>query len=134
MPNSGLNCVLAILMDAAAVKPVITGNEMKSNRKPKCSKPSSAMMQPLKKVSSTTMSAPYLSTRGLTIVAMIAVGPIVILLQEPKIMYTNDAMNDAYNPYSGLNPATIPYAIPCGIAVSPTVKPANISWGSQVIL
>lgn len=35
MPNNGLICEAAILIDAAAVKPVITGNEMKSNRKPK---------------------------------------------------------------------------------------------------
>lgn len=57
------------------------------------------MMQPFKNVSKITMSAPYPSTKGRTIVAIIAVGPMVILLQEPKMIYTNEAMKDAYNPY-----------------------------------
>lgn len=34
IPNNGLNCEVAMLIDAAAVKPVITGKEMKSNKKP----------------------------------------------------------------------------------------------------
>lgn len=34
IPNNGLNCELAILIDAAAVKPVMTGKEIKSNKKP----------------------------------------------------------------------------------------------------
>lgn len=34
IPNNDLNCELAILMDAAAVKPVMMGKEIKSNKKP----------------------------------------------------------------------------------------------------
>lgn len=56
-------------------------------------------MQPFRNVSRTATSALYFVTKGCTIVAIIAVGPIVILVQEPKIMYRKDAMKDAYNPY-----------------------------------
>lgn len=34
IPTSGFNCEEAMLIAAAAVKPVITGNDMKSSKKP----------------------------------------------------------------------------------------------------
>lgn len=38
-------------------------------------------------------------TNGLTIVAIMAVGPIVMFSHEPKMIYINDAINAAYSPY-----------------------------------
>lgn len=54
--------------------------------------------------------------------------PMVISLQLPKKKYTKLPMKPEYRPYCGGRPATTAYAIPCGIAVKPTVKPATKSW------
>lgn len=50
--------------------------------------------------------------------------PIVTSLHDPNIIYINEPINAEYKPYCGSKPATTPYAIPWGIMVRPTVKPA----------
>lgn len=54
--------------------------------------------------------------------------PMVTSLQLPRRKYTKHPMKPEYRPYCGGKPATTAYAIPCGIAVRPTVKPATKSW------
>jgi putative component of membrane protein insertase Oxa1/YidC/SpoIIIJ protein YidD len=61
-------------------------------------------------------------------IAIMAVGPIVISLQLPRKIYTKQLINDVYRPYCGFRPAISAYAIDCGIKVNATVKPANVSW------
>lgn len=57
------------------------------------------MMHPFKKAISIAMSAPYVATNGWIMVAIMAVGPIVMFSHEPKMTYINDAINAAYSPY-----------------------------------
>lgn len=66
---------------------------------PKWKIPKTAMMHPFKKAISIAISAPYVTTNGWTMVAIMAVGPIVMFSHEPKMTYINDAINAAYSPY-----------------------------------
>lgn len=68
---------------------------------PNCKVPISKDTQPEMKVNRTAKSGPKCDFCRVSMVkiATMAVGPTGTSLQDPKIVYTKQAMKDEYNPY-----------------------------------
>src|SRR5690554_2046827 len=65
---------------------------------------------------------------------MIASGPTAKCLELPNRAYSRRGTVTAYNPCTGSSPASIAYAIACGISIIPTVNPAERSPGKSPLL
>ena len=69
---------------------------------PSLRNPIKAIIQPVRKQSRTAKSElPPAFTASSVMIDIIAFGPIVMSLQEPRKMYTNELINPAYKPYWG---------------------------------
>lgn len=66
---------------------------------PKLQMPEARMMMPLRKQRSTAKSGPPSPEYSWVMMAMMAVGPMVMSLQLPRSVYTKQPMNAEYRPY-----------------------------------
>jgi len=66
---------------------------------PSLNNPSRNMIQPTRKHNRTAKSGLFWTTKGFVKIPMMAVGPIFISLQVPRIIYTKQPINDEYSPY-----------------------------------
>ena len=67
---------------------------------PSLSNATKTITQPTRKHSRTAKSAlSFSTTKGFVMIAIMAVGPMVISLQLPRKIYTKQLINDAYSPY-----------------------------------
>ena len=92
MPKTLDNCFEAIVIDAADVKPPITGTDMKSITNPSLRIPNKEIMTPQMKARRIAYSTPKTAYSAVKM-DIIAVGPTVTSLLLPKIMYTKHPMN-----------------------------------------
>ena len=84
IPNTFESCLDAIVMDAADVKPPITGTEIKSITNPSLKIPNKDIITPHTKAKRTAYSIPKIAYSAVKI-DMIAVGPTVTSLLLPNI-------------------------------------------------
>src|SRR4051812_13349333 len=75
------------------------------------------------------LSAANGPTAAATIAQVAASGPTINCRDVPKNAYATSGRILAYNPNSGLNPASCAYATPTGKATAATERPAMISLG-----
>ena len=85
-------------MDAAEVKPPITGIDIKSITKPSRRIPNSEIITPHMKARRMAYSTPKTAYSAVKI-DMIAVGPTVTSLLLPNIIYIKQPINAEYKPY-----------------------------------
>lgn len=86
------NCFEAIVMDAADVKPPITGTDMKSITNPSLRIPNNEIITPQMKARRMAYSIPRTAYSAVKM-DIIAVGPTVTSLLLPNIMYTKHPIN-----------------------------------------
>ena len=98
IPKTFANCLDAIVIDAADVKPPITGTDIKSITKPNRKIPNNDIITPHMKARRIAYSNPLIEYSAVKM-DIIAVGPTVTSLLLPNIKYMKHPINAEYSPY-----------------------------------
>lgn len=98
IPNTSFTCDDKMIRATALVKPLLTGPETKSIRKPRPKTPIKISIIPVRNESKTALCQTPPAAWNVRMEAM-AVGPMGTSLQEPRKMYTKQPRKEPYKPY-----------------------------------